>query len=82
MNKRLQKLMRQANIKWFYDNSVMFIGDQDHLGLHLEKFAELIIEECAKIADDCYTYHEPLSKVPTHIKKFERLTDENMSHKL
>ncbi len=40
-----------------------------------EKFAELIIEECAKISEDCYTYHEPLSKVPDYIKKFKRLED-------
>jgi hypothetical protein len=44
-----------------------------------EKFAELIVEHCAKIAEDCYVYHEPLSKVPGHIRNFERLTDENMS---
>jgi hypothetical protein len=46
------------------------------------KFAEMIITECAEIAGSCYIYHEPLSSVPAHILKFERLNDENMSHKL
>lgn len=44
----------------------------------LHRFVELIIQECSKIAFDCYIYHEPLSKVPAHIMNFERLTDENM----
>jgi hypothetical protein len=80
MNKRIRELGEQAGI-----TTRKFSFDQyweRPLTKEEEKFAEVIIEECAKIAEDCYTYHEPLSKVPEHIKKFERLTDENMRHKL
>jgi hypothetical protein len=71
MNERIEELMLQSGYDPFYLSS-----------LKLENLIQLIIEECAKIAEDCYSYHEPLSKVPQHIKKFERLTDENMRHKL
>ena len=38
-----------------------------------EKFAKLIIEECAKIARYCYQHHIPLSEVPNHILEFKEL---------
>lgn len=41
----------------------------------VELFANLIITKCASIAEDCYTYHRPLSSVPEQIRKFERIYD-------
>lgn len=70
MNERLNELMLKAGY------AAPYLAGRAHT------LAALIIEECAAIAGDCYTYNEPLSKVPDHIKKFERLTDDNMSHKV
>ena len=77
MNERIKELARQAGLIAPYGSDHEGLRDFDY-----RAFADLIIKECAKIAEDCYTYHEPLSKVPLHIVKFERLTDENMSAKL
>jgi len=43
MNKRIQELMKQAGT----DTSGKWMGVE-----HAEKFAELIVLECAKIADE------------------------------
>jgi hypothetical protein len=74
---RTKELARQAGLIAPYGSDREGLRDFDY-----RKFAELVIKECAEIAADCYTYHEPLSKVPVHIVKFERLTDENMRTKL
>jgi hypothetical protein len=80
MNKQFAKLAAKAGFDiGMHDGMILGNFSDMH---KCNTFAQLIIEECAKIAEDCYTYHEPLSKVPGHIKKFERLTDENMRHKL
>jgi hypothetical protein len=73
MNKRIKKLVKQATRPR---------GPNKPAELDTDYLAELIVQECAAIAKDCYIYHEPLSKVPAHIMKFERLNDDNMGHKL
>lgn len=76
MNKRIEELARGC-FEYIEGTPNGNIVEFDY-----KKFAELILQECSLIAEDCYVYHEPLSKVPTHIERFERLTDSNMSHKL
>ena len=46
MNERIQKLIDQAT------RTAMWIGDPDAGELDAEKFAELIVAECARIAFD------------------------------
>lgn len=80
MNDRIKSLDKIAQE---YASSVVGNDETSNypewFNVYKTNFAELIIRECAKIAKDCYEYHEPLSSVPIHIMKFDRLTDENMN---
>lgn len=44
MNNKIKKLMKKANLSPYYDQQ-----EKD-----IENFVELIVRECAKIADDGY----------------------------
>ena len=56
MNERLTKLAQQANIEFTYDPTEVpvraFVECWED---ELEKFAEMIVRECAKLVDD----HDP-----------------------
>ncbi len=50
MNKRIKELAEQAKFTWV-ENNKDITG-----GVDLEKFAELIVEECANVADENYIH--------------------------
>jgi hypothetical protein len=60
MNKRIQELMKETTtpigrignwgkVQWD-DNIYPQMGDELYAGVDLEKFAELIVQECARVA--------------------------------
>ena len=49
MNERIKQLAEQAGVKFTNYGSGDFIDDGDCGTYHLQKFAELIVRECAKI---------------------------------
>jgi hypothetical protein len=65
MNERIQELAEQANIKfWVSSIDPRFWGEKEE---YLEKFAELIVKECADIADiNAHQYETPGSYVKQH----------------
>lgn len=48
MNKRIELLAEQAGCGWWEGRA---LRDMTRCHIELEKFAELLIEECARIAD-------------------------------
>jgi hypothetical protein len=50
MNERIEKLLEQCQIETYGVN-----GELLEIGFAAEKFAELIVRECAYIARQCYT---------------------------
>jgi hypothetical protein len=72
MINRVNELAKQAG--FLEVNSGKFAGDES-----VAKFAELIIQQCANIAKDCYEYHQPLSTVPHYISEFKRIGDTDFS---
>ena len=64
MNERFQQLLKQStNPPWD--------GEQGPMNeFNLEKFAELIVKECVKAADEWYQYHNEIQWDPgEHIKQ-------------
>jgi hypothetical protein len=68
MNQRIQELVRRADQ---YVKSNPKAGVTIHAGdMFNEKFAELIIRECVKAADEWYQYHNEIQWDPgEHIKQ-------------
>ena len=58
MNENIRKLMNQA-----------FTGCQGELVWDYEKFAELIIQECAEVVTDAVDHREPASTYADKIKQ-------------
>ena len=68
MNERIKQLARQANIGLFEDKSFGWnvIAGTDQ---HLEKFAELIVRECADVATiNAHQWATPGTYVLKHFK--------------
>ena len=68
MNERIKQLARQANIGLFEDKSFGWnvIAGTDQ---HLEKFAELIVRECADVATiNAHQWATPGTYVLNHFK--------------
>jgi hypothetical protein len=64
MNERIKELAKQAGI-----HPVNFEPDAD-LAVPLTAFAELIVRECVKAADEWYQYHNEIQWDPgEHIKQ-------------
>jgi hypothetical protein len=57
MNERIQKLIDQAT------RTAMWIGDPDAGELDAEKFAELIVRECAVIIGSMEEPHQDIAKL-------------------
>jgi hypothetical protein len=69
MNERIKELMIKAGIN--VDALKMYVGGfpREDL-LVLEDFAELIVQECVKAADEWYQYHNEIQWDPgEHIKQ-------------
>ena len=56
MNQRIQELMTQAVLQ---ANEVFDQKGKDYPGIVMEKFAELIVRECARAVDKVYEDAEP-----------------------
>jgi hypothetical protein len=60
MNERIKQLAKQANAEFFEDEELQIqpngtwkkIYVDNHRNLDLEKFAELIVKECANLVDN------------------------------
>ena len=68
MNERIQELLEDAGVEVWYDDASgqnVFSGDNVK---QLEKFAELIVQKCADIADHCAREHIdwPGDKIKEH----------------
>lgn len=66
MNERAKQLALQALKHPDNDNDGLTVFDNDEL----DKFAELIVQECVKAADEWYQYHNEIQWDPgEHIKQ-------------
>jgi hypothetical protein len=66
MNKRIKELAEQNG----FIHNWMPPGEQYELLQRYEKFAELIVRECIKAADEWYQYHNEIQWDPgEHIKQ-------------
>ena len=55
MNERFQELAKQAVLQ---ANEVFDQKGKDYMGIVMEKFAELIVKECAKFMDENSGYND------------------------
>ena len=57
MNERIQKLAEQAGFRLHLDPGEFYTANRKHLPIteDLEKFAELIVRECAKTIEDVHS---------------------------
>lgn len=72
MNKRIRELAEQAGaeIKTLADGTdYRSLYKEDGTGFDLEKFAELIVRECAGIVADAVDHREPASTYVDKIKQ-------------
>ena len=58
MNERIQELMKQSMVEYQFD-----------MRFSPEKFAELIVQECAGIVEDAVNHREPASTYVDKIKQ-------------
>jgi hypothetical protein len=70
MNERFRKLMEEASFGACYDAEIPVLYGHEPIN-EIETFAELIVRECAKTANDWYQNHDkihsdPMSYVLTH----------------
>ena len=70
MNERIQKLAGQAGMT--DDKFGMFFAKDKHNedGVDLEKFAELIVRECAETIQDFVDHRFPASEYPVRLKRY------------
>ena len=71
MNERIRELADEAwvyQVRVYEDNGVRTFGEKEKV-FSKEKFAELIVRECAKSADEWYQNHNDIHWDPAqHIK--------------
>ena len=78
MNERIKKLAKElgpvatignwGRVEWA-DNVYPQFGDKMYAAVDLEKFAELIVRECADIVADAVDHREPAS---TYVEKIKQ----------
>jgi hypothetical protein len=78
MNKRIKELAKElgpvatignwGRVEWA-DNVYPQFGDKMYAAVDLEKFAELIVRECADIVADAVDHREPAS---TYVEKIKQ----------
>ena len=71
MNERIKQLAEQAD-KWSAEEyHQLFLANEspDRQKLFKEKFAELIVRECASIVEDAVNHREPASTYVDKIKQ-------------
>ena len=65
MNQRIQELMENADSWHFYDNRGQFVMEE-----FCEKFAEMIVNECALTIQDFVDHRTPASEYPNRLKRY------------
>ena len=66
MNERIKELAEQANSQ--HDN--FFDLNYKELDVFLEKFAELLINECAETVQDFVDHRFPASEYPVRLRRY------------
>jgi hypothetical protein len=74
MNERIKELREQASefaeVAWAKQTQATWETNKDIHTFYDEKFAELIVRECVKAADEWYQYHNEIQWDPgEHIKQ-------------
>ena len=79
MNERIAELYKKGYVEIEYSSPD--IGNPDVISTYVaryfdpEKFAELVIEECARIVEEAYGYRLPASQYADLVRKFEPLRE-------
>jgi hypothetical protein len=66
MNERIRELAAEA---WQYANNNSHDGDDTHGWLYRDKFAELIVKECAEIADNADATREKWQSIGKFVRE-------------
>jgi hypothetical protein len=61
MNERIQKLAEEAGFRYIKDEGIGWAGNHN---ASLPRFAELIVRECADVANDWYQNHDKIHSDP------------------
>ena len=61
MNKRIEQLAERC---WVHTNEPLFGAKSPHWEFDRQKFAELIVRECAKSANEWYQNHDKIHSDP------------------
>lgn len=68
MNERIKLLAEQADLYARSDNSSMLF--ENYKKRYSEKFAELIVKDCAETVQDFVDHRFPASEYPNRLKKY------------
>jgi hypothetical protein len=72
MNERIKEIIRSADVHIIPDES-----EYGHTVVGMEKFAELIIQECASIYEGVYTDQQRPERIDTRIKEHFGIEEPN-----
>jgi len=64
MNERIRELAKQAGLKKEHGSDREYIGDFDW-----REFAELIVRECAEVADNADTFRQKWEGIGKYVKE-------------
>lgn len=73
MNERIQKLMSEANLFCRTDETVTLFGETYAGQAEVQKFAQLIVRECAKFCDEVIKESEIAMEQCKMVKSSDRL---------
>jgi hypothetical protein len=65
MNERIDELAEQCSIEEYNQH-----GDLIEFGFNYEKFAELLINECAETVQDFVDHRFPASEYPVRLRRY------------
>ena len=66
MNERIEQLAEQC---WVRTNEPLFAAKSPHWEFDRQKFAELIVRECAGVVEDAVNHREPASTYVDKIRE-------------
>ena len=66
MNERIEQLAEQC---WVHTNEPLFAAKSPHWEFDRQKFAELIVRECAGVVEDAVNHREPASTYVDKIRE-------------